>query len=171
MRFSEVQLGDLGGCYPVDSEWATSGTVVGTPLWTSPEILMEQPWNTAADIWSFGTLLINLIYGGNFNILRPKGYKRDHEEYIYRVVVEQFKYFGPFPASVAEIFDPDTVESIISIMKGNPQETLTPFVRITEREVTKKNNVFISKMMKMDWRDRPTAKEILEDEWWNDDTV
>jgi serine/threonine protein kinase len=57
IRFSGVQLGDLGGCYPVDSEWATSGTVVGAPMWTSPEILMEQPWNTAADIWSFGAMV------------------------------------------------------------------------------------------------------------------
>lgn len=54
MRFSEVQLGDLGGCYPVDSEWATSGEFVGAPLWTSPEVHLNMPWNTATDIWSFG---------------------------------------------------------------------------------------------------------------------
>jgi hypothetical protein len=57
IRFSNVQLGDLSGCYPADSEWATSGTAVGAPMWTSPRILMELPWNTAADIWSFGTML------------------------------------------------------------------------------------------------------------------
>jgi serine/threonine protein kinase len=56
-RFSDVQLGDLGGCYPIDSEWATSGTMVGTPLWSSPEIILEIPWNTATDIWSFGTVV------------------------------------------------------------------------------------------------------------------
>lgn len=56
-RFSDVQLGDLGGCYPADSKWATSGTMVGTPIWTSPEILMELPWNTTADIWSFGAMV------------------------------------------------------------------------------------------------------------------
>jgi len=26
-------------------------------MWTSPEILMELPWNTAADIWSFGAMV------------------------------------------------------------------------------------------------------------------
>ena len=57
MRFKDVQLGDLGGCYPVDSEWATSGTMVGAPIWSSPEIIMELPWNTATDIWSFGTMV------------------------------------------------------------------------------------------------------------------
>lgn len=29
------------------------------------------------------------------------------------------------------------------------------------------DNVFIQKIMKLDWRDRPTAKELLEDEWWS----
>jgi hypothetical protein len=23
-------------------------------------------------------------------------------------------------------------------------------------------------MMKLDWRDRPTAEELLRDEWWNE---
>jgi hypothetical protein len=50
-----------------------------------------------------------------------------------------------------------------------PRENMTPFVWTTEREVKKRDNIFISKMMKLDWRDRPTAKEVLEDEWWNDD--
>lgn len=53
-RFSDVQLGDLGGAYPVDSKWAKSGTPVGEPMWRSPEMIMETPWNTATDIWSLG---------------------------------------------------------------------------------------------------------------------
>lgn len=57
MRFSDVQLGDLGGCYPTESDWATSGTMVGVPIWSSPEVLLEMPWNTATDIWSFGALV------------------------------------------------------------------------------------------------------------------
>ena len=42
-RFSEVQLGDFGGTYPQDSRWAREGTLVGAPIWTSPEVLMETP--------------------------------------------------------------------------------------------------------------------------------
>jgi serine/threonine protein kinase len=62
-RFSEVQLGDLGGCYPADSKWATSGTFVGVPIWTSPEVLMEQPSNTATDIRSFGAMVRPTVLG------------------------------------------------------------------------------------------------------------
>jgi hypothetical protein len=54
-------------------------------------------------------------------------------------------------------------------MREIPAEKLTPFSHTTEREVIKKDRVFIGKMMKLDWRDRPTAKELLEDDWWNDE--
>lgn len=57
LRFSEVQLGDFGGTYPADSKWAKEGTPVGAPMWSSPEVIMETPWNTATDIWSFGTMV------------------------------------------------------------------------------------------------------------------
>lgn len=57
MRFSEVQLGDFGGSYHQESKWAKSGTPIGAPVWNSPEVLLELPWNTATDIWSFGTLV------------------------------------------------------------------------------------------------------------------
>jgi serine/threonine protein kinase len=57
IRFSDVQLGDLGGACPVDSEYAKGGTSIGAPMWTSPEVIMEMPWNTATDIWSFGAVV------------------------------------------------------------------------------------------------------------------
>ncbi|KAF2278304.1 kinase-like protein [Westerdykella ornata] len=131
-----------GGCYPVDSDWALSGTLVGAPMWSSPEVILEMPWKTATDIWSFGAVLISLIYGGNFNLFRPKGVDRDHEEYLLE---------------------------ILYLMQEIPQEKTTPFSRITEREVIKKDKDFIMKIMMLDWRDRPTAKDLLEDEWWKDD--
>lgn len=57
IRFSDVQLGDLRGTYPADSKYAREGTPVGAPMWSSPEVIMETPWNTATDIWSFGTVV------------------------------------------------------------------------------------------------------------------
>jgi hypothetical protein len=112
--------------------------------------------------------LISLIYGGNFNLFRPE-LDRDHEEYVLGVVMEQFKYFGPFPAKISEIVSPETVQSILWIMQEIPQEKLTSFSRTTEKEVSKEDKDFICKMMKLDWRDRPTAKELLADEWWADE--
>ena len=57
IRFSDVQLGDLGATCPSDSVYAKEGTLVGATMWSSPEVIMEAPWNTATDIWSFGTVV------------------------------------------------------------------------------------------------------------------
>jgi hypothetical protein len=57
VRFLGVQLGDLGSIYPAQSSHVTEGTPIGAPMWTSLEVIMETPWNTATDIWSFGALV------------------------------------------------------------------------------------------------------------------
>lgn len=54
-------------------------------------------------------------------------------------------------------------------MQTIAQKKKTSFIQVTEKEVTKRDNIFISKMMKLDWRDPPTAKELLEDDWWKND--
>ncbi|EGC45357.1 serine/threonine protein kinase [Histoplasma capsulatum var. duboisii H88] len=169
LRFSDVQLGDLGGTYPADSNWARKGTPVGAPMWSSPEVIMETPWNTATDIWSFGAVLISLIYGGNFNLFRPKTVPYGHEEYGLEVLKQQFRYFGPFPGKYEEIAGPMTVKAILYLMQEIPQSKTTPFYRTTEKEVCKKDKEFIGKIMMMDWRDRPTAGKLLEDEWFKEE--
>ncbi|KAI1273838.1 STE/STE20 protein kinase [Xylaria sp. FL0933] len=166
VRFSEVQLGDFGGSYPQESELAKSGTLLGTPMCCSPELLMETPWNTATDIWSFGALVLSLLYGGDFNPFSPKGVRQSDETYNLEVVKLQFRYFGPFPLKVQEIFNEDTLWSIVYIGQMVPREEMRPFQFVTEREVGKEDRDFVLKIMKMDWRDRPTAKELLQDEWF-----
>ncbi|KAI8937194.1 hypothetical protein NX059_006404 [Plenodomus lindquistii] len=131
-------------------------------------MLLEEPWNTATDIWSFGAMLISLIYGGNFNLFRPNGIDRVHEQYLSGILKNQFRYFGPFPAKIREIASPETVTVILWLMNEIPKEMTTPFELTTEKEVGKKDREFIGKMMKLDWRDRPSAKELLEDGWWED---
>jgi hypothetical protein len=54
-------------------------------------------------------------------------------------------------------------------MSEIPPEKMTPFARTTEKEVIKKDKDFIEKIIMLDWRDRPTAKKLLEDEWWDAD--
>ncbi|PYI07608.1 putative serine/threonine protein kinase [Aspergillus sclerotiicarbonarius CBS 121057] len=168
-RFSEIQLGDLGTCYPADSSIARKGTPVGAAMWSSPEVLMETPWNTATDIWSFGTVLVSLIYGGDFNLFRPRTVPYGHEEYNLEVLKRQFSYLGPFPGKYQDIASPETVMAILYLMHEIPQSQTTPFIRTTEKEVSLKHKNFISKIMVMDWRDRPTAQELLKDNWFQED--
>jgi hypothetical protein len=113
--------------------------------------------------------LISLIYGGNFSLFRPRTVPYGHEEYGLEILKRQFRYFGPFPAKYEEIANVETVTAILYLMQEIPQSQTTPFHRTTEREVSKKDKEFIGKIMMMDWRDRPTAKELLEDEWFKED--
>jgi serine/threonine protein kinase len=51
-------------------------------------------------------------------------------------------------------------------MNRVPQEKMKPFGRIGEREISKEDKAFVLKIMKLDPGDRPTAKELLQDEWF-----
>jgi len=186
-----VQLGDLGGSYPADSKWAREGTPVGAPMWSSPEVIMETPWNTATDIWSFGTVvcferwlennndlnanLQTLLAADqshirwNLNLFRPTTVPYDHEEYGMEVLKRQFRYFGPFLPNYQEIASKETVLAILYLMQEIPQSQTTSLCRVTEKEVCRADKDFIVKIMKTDWRDRPTAKALLEDEWFEVD--
>lgn len=92
----------------------------------------------------------------------------DHEEYSLEVLKQQFRYFGPWPGKYDEIASPETVHAIMWIMQEIPKSETTPFSMISEKEVTKKDKEFILQIMKMDWRDRPSARELLEHEWFKD---
>jgi hypothetical protein len=113
--------------------------------------------------------LISLIYGGNFNLFRPRTVSYGHEEYGLEVLKRQFRYFGPFPAKYEEIASPETIAAILYLMEEIPQSQTTPFHRTTEKEVCKKDKEFIGKIMMLDWRDRPTARVLLENEWFKED--
>lgn len=56
-------------------------------------------------------------------------------------------------------------------MQEIPRTKTTPFDRTIEDEVCKKDKDFIGKIMMMDWRDRPTANELLQDEWFTEDAA
>ena len=86
-RFSDIQLADLGGTYPADSHWARSGTPVGAPMWRSPEMIMETPWNTATDIWSFGAVVSHSNYR-SVDILVLEGWT-DRSHSLYRLSMEE----------------------------------------------------------------------------------
>ena len=113
--------------------------------------------------------LTSLIYGGNFNLFLPETVSFGHEEYGLEVLKRQFQYFGPFPAKYEEIASPETIAAVLYLMEEIPQSKTTPFHRTTEKEVCKKDKEFIGKIMTLDWRDRPTAGELLGNEWFKED--
>ncbi|EFQ98610.1 serine/threonine protein kinase [Nannizzia gypsea CBS 118893] len=166
IRFTDVQLGDCGNTVPADSNYAKDCDMIGAPIWRSPEAQLQIGWGMPTDIWSFGAILITLIYGDNFFMFKPD-VPADHNEYELRILRRQCLFFGPFPESYQEIADKESLAILMYIMSNISAAERKPFERISEREISKEDKIFLLKIMKLDPRDRPTAKQLLEDKWFN----
>eukprot|EP00744_Colponema_vietnamica_P014309 GILI01020032.1.p1 GENE.GILI01020032.1~~GILI01020032.1.p1 ORF type:complete len:517 (+),score=109.31 GILI01020032.1:115-1665(+) len=59
----EVKLGDFGYAAQLTQEIATRTSVVGTPCWMAPELIMGQDYDTAVDLWSLGVVLWEMAEG------------------------------------------------------------------------------------------------------------
>ncbi|KAF2163451.1 hypothetical protein M409DRAFT_68403 [Zasmidium cellare ATCC 36951] len=164
-EITDVQLADLGSTVQEDSKHAKDGDMIGTALFRSTEAILEMQWARPTDVWSFGATMISLIYGGNFNLLRPD-VPVDHDEYDLKILMKQNQFFGPPPIKYTEIADEDRLE-VLTYVVENTKDNPLPFRNITTREVSEEDKKFLLKIMKIDPRDRPTVGELLEDEWFN----
>ncbi|KAL1861716.1 hypothetical protein Daus18300_008685 [Diaporthe australafricana] len=168
-RFTDVQLADMGNSYPESHSYAVQGEPIGAPMWTSPEVLMYMSWDTKTDIWSFGTLLISLIYGHDFNIFDPRDVPTEPaDDYRFAVLKRQVEFFGPFPFKYQEIASNDAMELVLWMLE-NLQDSRTPFENISDNEVSRDDREFIGWIMRLDPRDRPTAAAILAHKWWREE--
>lgn len=85
--------------------------------------------------------------------------------YDTAIVFNQNLWFGPFPISYKEIADEETQKFIIGLMHSVPSmKDIKPFRYLKEREICDADKAFVLKIMKLDPRDRLTAKELLKDE-------
>ena len=98
--------------------------------------------------------------------MKPSKVSFDDENYAFWVFVEQVRRFGPFNDSFEEIANEERL-SICSaaIDYINENQKWLPFSRSVDMELARPDRDFIARMMKLDPRDRPTAKELLRDPW------
>lgn len=72
------------------------------------------------------------------------------------------------PLSYQEIADDERLgifTVLINLIKEH--ELRKPFHLSVDKELSDEDKTFICKIMKLDPRDRPTAKELLQDEWFS----
>ncbi|KAK0655469.1 kinase-like domain-containing protein [Cercophora newfieldiana] len=169
-RFSDIQLGDCGGVVSQDSSFAKEGHVIGAAFTRSPEATFQLPWSTATDIWSFGTAMLSLVFGGGYHLFNPKIEKVEpgSDEYEFTVLKRMHRFFGPYPQSYQDFQDEDTMTIINFINAQGPPAK--PFHRVGPREVPPADMEFLLKIMKLDPRDRPTAEELLADVWFHEES-
>jgi serine/threonine protein kinase len=84
--------------------------------------------------------------------------------------MRQFQFFGPFLPRYRELIEGnEEIDMIIQyLFEKVPQSERKPFSQVSDREVSRQDKEFICKMMKMDPRERPTAKELLQDDWFKE---
>lgn len=56
-----VVIGDFGTSKVLATASCLASTLIGSPLYMSPEILDDQPYSFATDIWSLGCILYELL--------------------------------------------------------------------------------------------------------------
>ncbi|KAH7317235.1 kinase-like domain-containing protein [Rhexocercosporidium sp. MPI-PUGE-AT-0058] len=162
-RFADVQLADFGDVTRVDPKnylkVGMDGPHIGAAVFRSPEATMQLRWGQSTDIWSFGATP------------DPKYATADDEEYLIHIIIRQLAHFGPVPKSYIDLIpreDGDRwsiLASATQYIKDNQKQR--PFQLIEDDCLTEEDRGFLLKVMKWDPRDRPTAKQLLQDKWFS----
>ena len=113
--------------------------------------------------------LMSLVYGANWHIFRPPKIDPADSTYAVEVFRRHDQYFGPFPLSYTTLADDDRLETLTIITKST--EKRKPFKMASSKEISKEDREFICKLMKLDPRDRPSAKLLLQDVWFKEGTT
>jgi len=110
--------------------------------------------------------LIALTYGGSFNRFRPRTVPYGHEEYglgAEETVSVLWTLSDKVQRGSRRCLD---YELSYALRPGRKND---PIFQNYREEVCKKVKEFIGKSMMMDWRGRPTAAQLLEDDWFRED--
>lgn len=84
-----------------------------------------------------------------------------------QVLIKQISIFGPVPLSYGEIADEERLGILTAVISLITEHKLQrPFHLSADKKLSKEDRTFICKIMKLDPRDRPTANELLQDEWF-----
>lgn len=94
----------------------------------------------------------------------------DNDLYPFVALRRMYRVFGPFPQTFEDFVGKNpNLLTIINVLHdyGQPEK---PFHRISPMEVSPADKTFLLKVMKLDPRDRPTARQLLEDEWFTEES-
>lgn len=59
----QLKIGDFGLSTRLQDVWERKYSLCGTPAYISPEMLFKKGQNLSSDIWSFGVVVYEMLYG------------------------------------------------------------------------------------------------------------
>ncbi|KAF2721267.1 hypothetical protein K431DRAFT_328805 [Polychaeton citri CBS 116435] len=144
------------------------GHTIGAAIFRNPEALLQLRWAAPTDIWSFGATLISPLWGKCWHIFKPGlSYVHD-EEFLFHVYIQQVRYFGPFLLSLEDVVSPDQDHLLAAILTHiEAENSRKSFYLLQGQEITEDDKHFICMVIEIDPRDRPSAKQLLQDKWFN----
>lgn len=137
-----IKIADFGIAHQFCDEYACTVTQLGTPHWMAPEVWKEEEYSTAADIWSFGITIYEMI------MQQPPYTELGPWSVFHRVVK------GPPPTLPEEMnaIYPDRVRKMLSACL-----TMDPNQRPTARQLLKHPMVVF-----VDFKDNKLVVNLLE---------
>jgi serine/threonine protein kinase len=119
-----IKLCDFGFARSMSSNTIVLTSIKGTPLYMSPELVKEQPYDATSDLWSLGVILYELYVG------QPPFYTNSIYSLINLIVKDPVKY----PSDLSRDFK----SFLQGLLQKNPARRLTwphlldhPFVKET----------------------------------------
>ena len=123
----KVKLCDFGFARVMSSRTIMVTSIKGTPLYMSPELVQERPYNFTADLWSLGIILYELFVG------QPPFYTNN----IYSLINLIIKNPVSYPSNMSAVFK----SFLAGLLHKEPKQRLAwpalldhPFVRETPGE-------------------------------------
>lgn len=111
---------------------------------------------------------MSLIWGRGFHIFKPVDVLADDPEFPVNVLIQQARYFGPFPLNYKAFLDEEQERILAAIHTYIEERGIRkPFSQVEDKEITLEDKVFLCDVMQLDPRDRPTANALLEYDWFD----
>jgi fused-like protein len=118
-----VKLCDFGFARAMSSNTLVLTSIKGTPLYMSPELVKELPYDATSDLWSLGVILYELFVG------QPPFYTNSIYSLINHIVKDPVKY----PANMSREFK----SFLQGLLQKNPSKRLSwphllhhPFIQL-----------------------------------------
>ncbi|KAG8811260.1 hypothetical protein FRC17_002547, partial [Serendipita sp. 399] len=164
-----IQLSDFGVALPIGNN--LPGDQVQPTALRAPEVILGHPWSTPIDIWALGCLILEYIAGCPLFVLynlAPGSKVTLNDFHLARF--EEF--LGPFPVDFLkrctrrdEYFEKDGTLLRISGIQHIPLEkVIGQYSHIDPMSIAPIAR-FMRRCLTIDPLSRPTAQELLEDEW------